>query len=127
MNDQRKSVFRLANLIRDRLLAQQGKRFAGLCEDGRYLESAMQRYQAICRKAGKAVARNWAGAAGSFLTEAHQTLDDLRGEIDARLKRQCNQERPPVASLGDIVADLAHPVWVQRTRAGQFRPAGRCG
>ena len=106
MKDERISVFRLANLIRDRLVAQQQKRLIGLGEDGSYIDSAMQQYLAICRKVAKATARNWISAADYYFNEAHQTLGDLRGEIDARLKQQSNQERPAVASLGNIVADL---------------------
>jgi hypothetical protein len=106
MKDERMKVFRLANLIRDRLVAQPQKRLTGLCEDGSYVDSAMQRYQAICQKVAKATARNWVSAADYYFNEAYQTLSALRGEIDARLKQQSSQERPVVASLGSIVADL---------------------
>ncbi len=105
MNDDHRTLVRIANLIRDQVLAQEARRLTTLASDERSINRSMTRYLNLCRSVAKAHCRKWFAAAKNVSTQASAALDDLHYEIEGR-RRQRHDESPPVSSLGDIIRDL---------------------
>jgi len=105
MNDDHRTIVRIANLIRDQVIAQPAQRLAAISADERQLGSTMQRYLSLCRKAGLAVSRHWHLAASQMIQQADAVLRDLRYEIDSRHRLQVPAQAQ-VATLSDIARDL---------------------
>jgi hypothetical protein len=105
MRNEHKRLVRIANLIRGHVVAQPARQLAALATDERRLGDSLQRYQSLCRQAGKAASRHWYGAARQMANAAENALEDLRYEMNAR-PRQQHEESLAIASLSDIVRDL---------------------
>lgn len=105
MKKQQRTVFRIANLIYAQVRAQEATRIGNATAEQRRLNSALDRYAALCRQAAKAHARKWLAAAKRLLEQANTALEDLHYEIEAR-RRQRHDESLPLASPGDVVRDL---------------------
>lgn len=100
-----RTTVRLAQRIREALLAQARQRLAQRCAPDWRISELMEQYTRLCRRAGKAQSRGWRSAAEHDISGTHRVLMEMLVHIQ-HITQSWSATAPLSPTLGDLVREL---------------------